>query len=52
MANSANFAQILQPKPSIFEIVAAESLDKTLFPALNKILEVFVKKTLTFCYKS
>ncbi|CAD7077591.1 unnamed protein product [Hermetia illucens] len=39
MANSANFAQILQPKPSIFEIVAAESLDKTLFPALNKIFE-------------
>ncbi|CAH0548690.1 unnamed protein product [Brassicogethes aeneus] len=35
--NAANFTQILQEKPSIFEIIAQKSLHDTLHPALQRV---------------
>lgn len=41
MASSVNFAANLQELPSIFEINAAELLDKLLYPALSKVFNFF-----------
>lgn len=39
--SSANVTQTLQAKPSIFELVAADSLQSTFHPALKRIANVF-----------
>lgn len=38
--NSVNVTQNLQAKPSIFELVAADSLQSTFYPALKRIAHV------------
>lgn len=38
--NSAHVTQTLQAKPSIFELVAADSLQSTFYPALKRIAHV------------
>lgn len=38
--NSAHLTQTLQAKPSIFELVAADSLQATFHPALKRIAYV------------
>lgn len=45
--NSAHVTQTLQAKPSIFELVAAESLQSTFYPALKRVAHVnivYIKK--------
>lgn len=38
--NSAHVTQTLQAKPSIFELVAADSFQSTFYPALKRIAHV------------
>lgn len=38
--NSVHVTQTLQAKPSIFELVAADSLQSTFYPALKRIAQV------------
>lgn len=38
--HGAHITQTLQPKPSIFEVVAADSLQSTFYPALKRIANV------------
>lgn len=38
--HGAHVTQTLQPKPSIFEVVAADSLQATFYPALKRIVNV------------
>lgn len=40
--NSAHVTQTLQAKPSIFELVAADSLQSTFYPALKRIANVIL----------
>lgn len=40
--NSAHITQTLQAKPSIFELVAADSLQSTFYPALKRIAHVII----------
>lgn len=38
--HGAHITQTLQPKPSIFEVVAADSLQSTFYPALKRVANV------------
>lgn len=38
--HGAHVTQTLQPKPSIFEVVASDSLQATFYPALRRIVNV------------
>lgn len=40
--NSAHVTQTLQPKPSIFELAAADSLQSAFHPALKRIANVIL----------
>lgn len=38
--NSAHLTQTLQPKPSIFEVIASDSLETTFQPAFKRVAHV------------
>lgn len=47
--NSAHLTHTLQAKPSIFELVAADSLQATFHPALKRIAYVMILRFFTVC---